>query len=119
MSHNGLTVSSAGDVTVVAFEEPTVLDAAGTEAVREELLRLADVPDAPKIVVDFSGVKFLASRMLGVLAELTRQVQARGGRVVICGLPGELYKVFKITQLDRLLTFADDPSRAVAACRAP
>jgi anti-anti-sigma factor len=106
MSDEGLTITSNGDIAVVTFLETTVLDLSTSEDVRKNLLKLADSPPPPKIIVDFSAVRFLASRMLGVLVELSRRAETGKGKVIITGLHGDVSKIFQITKLSRLLNCA-------------
>ncbi len=106
MSQESLTITSMGDIAVVTFLETTVLDLSTSEDVRKNLLKLADSPPPPKIIVDFSAVRFLASRMLGVLVELSRRAETGKGKVIITGLHGDVAKIFKITKLSRLLNCA-------------
>lgn len=103
MSNEGLNVTRKGDIAVVTFLGTTVLDLSTSEDVRKNLLKLANSPPPPKIIVDFSAVRFLASRMLGVLVELSRRAETGKGKVVIIGLHGDVSKIFKITKLSRLL----------------
>jgi anti-anti-sigma factor len=103
MSDNGLSITRMGEIAVVTFHGTTVLDLSTSESVRKDLLKLADSPPPPKIIVDFSAVRFLASRMLGVLVELSRRAEFGKGKVVITGLHGDVSKVFQITKLSRLL----------------
>jgi anti-sigma B factor antagonist len=65
--------------------------------------------------VDFRAVGFLASQMIGVLVALDNKVRAIKGRVVLVGMRENLMKVFKITRLDKRLTFAGDESEALGA----
>ena len=115
MAEQGLTVTKAGDVSVVAFASTMVLDISTSEAMARDLLRLADSPPPPRILVDFTSVRFLASRMLGLLVELSRKAEAGGGKVIICGLQGDVNRVFRVMQLDRLLTVVTDRDTAIAA----
>jgi len=114
MPDEGLSVTAWGDVSIVTFHAATVLDLSTSEAVRLRLLKLADSPPAPRIIVDFSAVRFLASRMLGVLVELSRRAEAGKGKVIITGLHGDVAKIFQVTRLSRLLCSAASIDEATA-----
>jgi len=114
MADEDLTVTSRGKISVVTFHAATVLDISTSEVVRKQLLKLADSPPPPKIIVDFSAVRFLASRMLGVLVELSRRAETGKGRVVITGLHGDVSKIFQVTKLSRLLNCASSIDEAAA-----
>lgn len=106
MSDEGLHIVSRDGIAVVTFHAASVLDLSTSEDVRKALLKLADSPPPPKIIVDFSAVRFLASRMLGVLVELSRRAETGKGKVVITGLQGDVSKVFQVTRLSRMLNCA-------------
>ena len=118
MSQPRLIISQEQGFTLVRFGTP-VLDNAGVDAIAEQLTRLPDEAPQPAIVIDFSPVRFLASRMLGVLVDTARKAEAAGGRVVLCGLREDVGKVFKITRLDRVLAFAETVDNARDLFQAP
>lgn len=103
-----LHITNDGEVTVVTFASATILDIATSQSLSRQLLRLADSPPAPKILIDFDAVRFIASRMLGLLLELSRRAEGGKGKIVICALHGEVRDVFATTRLDRMLTVAAD-----------
>ena len=47
------------------------------------------------------------------LAALPTRLEGIKGKVVICGLRSELHKVFKIMNLEKMLTFADNEQKAL------
>jgi len=49
-----------------------------------------------------------------VLIALHKKICSIGGKYVICGLKPELHEVFKITRLDKILSFAKDESEALS-----
>ena len=51
--------------------------------------------------------------MLGVLIRMQKRAGAIKGRVAILGLQPDLYKVFKITRLDKLFDFYDKEDDAM------
>lgn len=112
MAEHDLTVTRTEGLTLVSFPGAGILGHASVEAMADRLLHLADCEPPARIIFDFTAVRFLASRMLGVLVELTRRAQMAGGKVVLCGLRAELHRILRVTQLDRLLTFADSVEAA-------
>ncbi len=113
MPTSGLLVSQMHGVTVVNFRHTSILDAAAIEMIRKELCALIDEQARRKVVLDFAHVKFLSSTMLGVLIDLYKKSRLIDGRVVICGLRPQLYKVCKVMNLHKLLEFADDEEQAL------
>ncbi len=113
MPQSGLVISQMQGVTSVSFREASILDGSVVERIGEELYALVDQRACRKIILDFRHVKFLSSSMLGVVLALHKKSQAIQGKVVICGLRGELGKVFKIMKLDKLLEFAENETDAI------
>jgi anti-sigma B factor antagonist len=67
------------------------------------------------VVVDFEGVKFFSSAVLGLLLDIRAKLKTYDGEVVISAINPQLYRVFKITHLDRIFKFFPDKENAVGA----
>lgn len=113
-SKTGLLISQQRDVTVVGFRSASILDASAVEAVAAELGALVDQRHLRWIVLDFSQVRFLASQMIGAVVGLHKKADEAGGRVVLCGLTPNLFRVFEVSRLDGVLSFAPGLAEAVA-----
>jgi len=112
MTETKLELTEVGPITVVLFKGESILDMTEIQQIGERLDALVEKLAAPKLVLDFEGVRFLSSQTLGVLINLRKKVQDRGGKLALCGLRPELARVFKITNLDRMFSFHD--ARAAA-----
>ena len=108
-----LVIQSIRDVTIVRFQESSILDTLLIQRISDELSRLVDAKYTRKLVLDFTDVKFLSSSALGVLVTLKKKSDAIKGEVVLCGLRKDLRKIFKITSLEKLFKFADDERGAL------
>ncbi len=113
MPVSGLLISQIQTVTVVNFGNSAILDGIAVESIRNELYTLVDQQARRKIVLDFEKVKFLSSMMLGVLIDLHKRSQAINGTVIVCGLRKDLFKVFKVMNLHKLLDFAKTQEEAL------
>ncbi len=112
---SGLVINQIHGATVVNFRNSSILDGASVEAISRELYILIDQQAQKKVVLDFAEVKFLSSTMVGVLIALHRKAASIKGKVVLCGLRPELFKIFKIMRLDKELNFAADEPKALEA----
>jgi len=110
-----LKVETVGDVAVVAFVEPSIVDPILIQRLGDDLYRLVDEAGQRKLVIDFGNVRFLSSQTLAVLLTLRKRCDAVGGQVHICGMKTDLHKVFKITKLDSFFDFYASREEAVAA----
>jgi anti-sigma B factor antagonist len=111
---NQLLIQLYRDVTVVSFQNVSVLDSANIEALGRSLLELVEKQDVRKLILEFTAVKFMSSQALGVLLQLKRAMDPLKGQIVIVGIRPELHKVFKITNLHKLFKFQDDLDKALA-----
>lgn len=109
---NELMITPYKDVTVVSFQNVSVLDSANIEALGRNLMELVEKQDTRKLVLEFSAVRFMSSQALGVLLQLKKAMDPHG-RIIIVGIRPELHKVFKITNLHKMFTFHDDLDKAL------
>jgi anti-anti-sigma factor len=71
-----------------------------TDHLLEELRRaLADVPGAPRVVLDFQRVTFLTSLGIAALLCFRRWVRERGGQLLLCGLSATIADVLFAAKL--------------------
>jgi anti-sigma B factor antagonist len=108
-----IEITTDGDITIVSFGAETITGLSGLEQISEELRGFIAANQPKKIVVDFWGVKFFSSQMLGLLVDVWRKLSDYGGVVLISGINPQLSRVFKITSLDRIFKFYPDRADAV------
>lgn len=109
-----LNIKTIKDVTVIVFEDISILDTVQVDEIGEQLYDLVDHQGCRKLVLDFANVKFLSSSALGVLITTQKKAEAGRGQMILCGLRDDLRKVFQITRLERLFTFREDQAAALA-----
>ncbi len=113
MAGSRLLIEDYAGVTVVTFQDSSLLDAPVIDRIGTELYALTDEQNKRKLVLDFSNVKFLASHTLGVLLRLRKKSQAIDGSLVLCGLRKDLMQLFTITNLDKVFEFFRDDAAAL------
>src|SRR4051794_14237695 len=64
---NELMITPYKDVTVVNFQNVSVLDSANIEALGRSLMELVEKQDTRKLILEFSAVRFMSSQALGIL----------------------------------------------------
>jgi len=114
VSNARLVIENYADVTVVTFQDSSILEMRVIDQIGEELYALPDKQATKKIILDFTNVKFLASHTLGVVLNLNKKSKAIGGEMVMCAIRKELMKLFTITNLDKLFKFFPDDAAALA-----
>lgn len=110
-----LEVVKNEDLTVVRLGKHPVLDETTVNEISNELLGVADRPDCLRLLLDFSGVAYLSSTMLGRLVRLHKKMAAKGEKLRLCGIRSHLRSVFAITRLDRLFDITDGKADALEA----
>jgi anti-sigma B factor antagonist len=93
-----IDVYKSGPLTVVGFGTRNALDVS-VVACQNELAKVLRESNCHTLAVDLTGVRLVASGMLGVFAS----VQRRGVRVLLFNPSPDLVEVLEITKLDRLL----------------
>lgn len=110
-----LDVSEIGDVTVVRFRDPKIIEDVNIQELGSEMFRLVEEEDRRKLLLNFSTVDFLSSAALGKLITLDKKVKSHGGQLKLSNIRPEIFEVFQITKLTRLFDIRDDEADALAA----
>jgi anti-sigma B factor antagonist len=116
--HSSVLINQSEGITVALIRMASITDGQSIEEIGRTLFDLVDNRDVKKLIVDFRTVSFLSSSMIGVLVQLHKKAQSIEGQVVLCGLRESLMKIFKITRMDRILTFAKDEKEAASKLKA-
>lgn len=108
-----LEVENRGDVTVVCLTDRKILVEQHIQVVGEELLNLAKDSGQKKLLLNFRNVEYMSSAVLGMLVTLNKNIQAAGGKLVLCNIDPQIREVFAITKLDKLFVIRDDEKDAL------
>ena len=65
-------------------------------------------------VLDFSSVKFMNSANVARLLRLRNQMVAHDNRLLLCNVSTHVWSAFLITGLDKVFTFSDNVTTALA-----
>src|ERR1043166_8909228 len=103
-----LEVEDIGDVTVVNFTDRKILDEQNIQIIGEQLFSLVDELGRRKLLLNFGNVEYLSSAALGKLITLNKKLQSAGGKLVLCNIDPQIYEVFEITKLNKLLVIKKD-----------
>ena len=101
--HDVLRVYETGPVTVVGFGTDELPDYIDLAECRSEILELLKLHDCKELAFDLSGIQYVPSSMLGLLASLKRL----GIQVHLHNPSKEVREVLEITHLDRLFKLHD------------
>jgi anti-sigma B factor antagonist len=110
-----IMVKKIGKVAVVDFVDAAIMDMQQIQQITEELVTMIDSQDEKFLLLDFSSVKFLSSQTLGVILKIHQKLSEKEGWLGLCGLRKDLYKIFRLTRLDRLFNFYATVQEALTA----
>ncbi|HWR23159.1 MAG TPA: anti-sigma factor antagonist [Feifaniaceae bacterium] len=79
------------------------LDHHSADRVREALDALIADATVKDLVLDLSGVSFMDSSGLGVVLGRYRALSARGGRLLLSGVPANIDRIFRLSGLYALV----------------
>ncbi len=109
-----LVIQTVQGVTVATITSASLVDAASIDGLRDALFELIDKQDRRKLILNMAKVQHLSSAALAVLLPLQEKYKKAKGRVVLVGVRPELMKLFEITRLTKLLTFAPTEEAAMS-----
>ena len=107
-SDRRIDIEEISGVTVARLLEKKILDEANIDALGQELFALVDKDGRKKIVLDFTLVEYLSSAALGKLITMHKKTSTAGGKLALCSIQKDILDVFKITQLNKVLTLCNN-----------
>ena len=109
----GVEITREESVAVVAFKATSISDVKGVAAASKQINEFIEENHPNRIVIDFERVKFFTSQVLGMLLGIRAKLKTYDGEVVISAINPQLYRVFKITNLDKIFRFFPDTESAI------
>ncbi len=104
-----------GEVVVVYLGHNRIVDQAIIDQIAGTLERLLGKCEQGKMLINFEGVKFMGSAMLGKLIKLKKSCKDLAVHLKICSIDPQIMQVFKMTKLDKVFDIYDDEGRALSA----
>lgn len=114
----GLDMITETNGAVVAFKSASITDVEGITSAAERIRQFLDANQPRRLVFDFEAVKFFSSQLLGMLLNIRATLKEYDGEAVISAINPQLYRVFRITNLDKVFTFFPDRESALSAANA-
>ena len=110
-----IEITDEAGAAVVAFKTASIGSTEDITGISEKISEFIEENHPGKMVVDFDGVRFFCSQVLGLLLEIRAKLKTYDGEVEISGINPQLYRIFKITHLDKIFRFFPDKESAVKA----
>ena len=116
MNYTHLRLGDQGEVLVVYFQAGSLTDQSVIEQIGNELNDVVlEASGNHKLLVNFQGVKFMSSAMLGKLLPLHKRCKADKIKLKMCNISPNLMEVFKITNLTKLFDICSSEAEAIAS----
>jgi anti-sigma B factor antagonist len=116
MSVDLITRELPPDITVMALTGRLILGDRLKEV--EQAIRQRIQQGARKVVLDFSGLDYIDSSGIGVVAACIATMQRSGGTLAVVVAEGHVKRFLELTRLDRVAkTYPDLPSARTALAR--
>jgi anti-sigma B factor antagonist len=92
-----------GDV-VITFRGSRLVDEDLLCKIERDILQLGESQPGINMVLDFKNVEFMSSAALGFLVKLQKIIKLGGGSLKLRNMSKDIYKVFKLTNLNKIFT---------------
>ena len=106
-------VERRADALVVYFLDKSIHADLAIAGLGAELYAIVGRPDCLKLVLNFSGVEFLSSAMLGKLLSAKKMLAQKGGVLRLCEVCPNIRLIFKLTHLDHILDIQNTEEQAL------
>ena len=110
-----LTAFTEGDVRVVQFGQTRALDQKTVDVFSEELKAMGARTSGGKLLLNFEGVQYVSSVVVGRLIAFHKQCQADKIDLKMCSMSPELMEIIKIMSLHKVFKIYDDQAKGLAA----
>ena len=110
-----IRVQDQDGVKRIEFVERNILDEANIQQIGDEIGRIVDSQDAPKLLISFQNVDHLSSAALGTLITINNKIRGKDGQLRLAEIDPQIYEVFVITKLNKLFQIFDSADQAMAS----
>jgi anti-sigma B factor antagonist len=108
-------ITSKKNVAVVAFKTTSISNVEEIAAASKQIKEFIEEKHPKEVVVDFERVKFFSSAVLGLLLDIRAKLKTYDGEIMISAINPQLYRIFKITHLDKIFKFFQNKNDAIKA----
>ncbi len=108
-----LRITKYAGITRVEFIDRNILDEANIQQIGEEIARIVDEENQPKLLISFENVDHLSSAALGTLITINNKIKDKDGQLRLANIDPRIYEVFVITKLNRLFQIHENADQAI------
>jgi anti-sigma B factor antagonist len=100
------------DILTIRIQDERLVEPEQLKRLFDDLHAILGKSDEQQVVLDFSGVKFMASAMLGKLVALQKKCEEYRAKLKLCSVAPDILQVFKITKLNKVFDIQPDEATA-------
>jgi anti-sigma B factor antagonist len=112
---SNIRVQDKDGVKRIEFVDRNILEEANIQQIGEEISRIVDSQDQPKVLISFRNVDHLSSAALGTLITINNKIRGKDGQLRLAEIDPQIYEVFVITKLNKLFQIYDSSEQALAS----
>ena len=110
-----LRVAEQDGITRIEFVDRNILDEANIQQIGDEISRIIDELESPRLLISFENVDHLSSAALGTLITINNKIRGKDGQLRLANIDPQIYEVFVITKLNKLFEIHDGSEQAIAS----
>ena len=110
-----LQTEMTGGVLIMRFDVRRILDDQRIRQLGEEMRETARVRGEKKVVVNFAGVEYMSSAMIGEIVHLNKFCKDRKAKLLLCCLSDKILEGFEMLNLHRTVKIYETEGQALAA----
>ena len=110
-----IRVKDQDGVKRIEFTERNILDEANIQQIGEEIGRIVDSQERPRVLINFHNVDHLSSAALGTLITINNKIRGKEGQLRLAEIDPQIYEVFVITKLNKLFQIFESAEQAMAS----
>ena len=100
-------------VVVITFTDAKILDEAKIQQIGKELMTHTTTTPNGKLLLNFTGVAFMSSAMIGKLVLMHKKCKNAEIKMKVCNISDNVMEVFKITRLHKVFDIQKDRDKAL------
>ena len=100
-------------VMVCYFNDAKILDEARISQIGSDLVEMTTKTAGGKLLLNFEGVTFMSSHMIGKLVLLNKKCKAGKINLKFCNISPNVGEVFKIMRLNKVFDIQKDEEKAL------
>ncbi len=112
------TAEHRDGILIVKFVDPELSDEVRIREIGDELVSHLAEGGVQLMLLNFDGVSFMSSAMLGQLAMLTKRCMTAEVTLQLCNVAEAMREVLRIVRLDTLAEIIENEEKAIADFRA-